>query len=138
VSTSRGVRSLHTNLLTIRTSEPCLVPHATESVEALYGPRLVHLLRYSSQARGAATAEADLDVLVVLQGAVAPGTAMACAGYLTASWSLQYNVVMSCAFVAEERCPSERSPFLLTLHLQARYAALPLERESMRYFLAPR
>ena len=85
-------------------------------LEALYGPRLVHLLLYGSQARGEATVESDIDVLVVLQGSVDPGAKIARAGKLTASLSLQYNVVISCAFVAEERFRSERSPFLLNVH----------------------
>ena len=85
-------------------------------LEALYGPRLVHLLLYGSQARGEATVESDIDVLVVLQGSVDPGTEIARAGSLTASLSLQYNVVISCAFVAEERFRSGRSPFLLNIH----------------------
>jgi len=85
-------------------------------LEVLYGPRLVHLLLYGSQARGEATVESDIDVLVVLQGSVDPGAEIARAGKLTASLSLQYNVVISCAFVAEERFRSERSPFLLNVH----------------------
>ena len=85
-------------------------------LEALYGPRLLHLLLYGSQARGEATVESDIDVLVVLQGPVDPGAEIARAGLLTASLSLQYNVVISCAFVAEERFRSERSPFFLNVH----------------------
>jgi predicted nucleotidyltransferase len=78
-------------------------------LEALYGPRSVHLLLYSSQARGETTAESDIDILVVLQGSVDPGAEIARAGELTASLSLQHNVVIACAFVAEERFRSERS-----------------------------
>jgi len=85
-------------------------------LEALYGPRLLHLLLYGSQALGEATVESDIDVLVVLQGPVDPGAEIARAGSLTASLSLQYNVVISCAFVAEKRFRSERSPFFLNVH----------------------
>jgi predicted nucleotidyltransferase len=84
-------------------------------LEALYGPRLVYLLLYGLQARREATAESDIDVLVALQGAVDPGAEITRVGELTASLSLQYNVVISCAFVAEERFRSERSPLLLNV-----------------------
>jgi predicted nucleotidyltransferase len=85
-------------------------------LEALYGPRLVHTILYGSQARGEAAPDSDIDVLVVLQGPVDPGVEISHAGHLTASLSLQYNVVISCAFVAEDRFRSERSPFLLNVH----------------------
>jgi predicted nucleotidyltransferase len=84
--------------------------------ERLYGPRFVRMLLYGSQARGDATPESDIDVLVVLQGPVDPGLEIARTAQYTASLSLQYNVVLSCAFISEERFRSERSPFLLNVH----------------------
>lgn len=85
-------------------------------LEALYGPRLVHMLLYGSQARGEAAPDSDIDVLVVLQGPVDPGAEISRTGHLATSLSLQYNVVISCAFIAEERFRSEHSPFLLNVH----------------------
>ena len=84
--------------------------------EALYGPRLVHMILYGSQARGEAAPDSDINILVVLQGPVDPGAEISYTGHLTASLSLQYNVVISCAFVAEDRLRSERNPFLLNVH----------------------
>lgn len=41
-------------------------------MEALYGDRLARLVLYGSHARGEATDESDVDVMVVLHGAVDP------------------------------------------------------------------
>lgn len=41
---------------------------ATTSLREIYGPRLRHLILFGSQARGDATPESDVDVLVVLEG----------------------------------------------------------------------
>jgi predicted nucleotidyltransferase len=42
--------------------------------EAFYGERLVQMVLFGSQARGDAVPEADIDVLVVLQGRINPAT----------------------------------------------------------------
>ncbi len=42
-------------------------------LEVLYGERLAGVYLYGSQARGDATSDSDVDVLVVLEGEVRPG-----------------------------------------------------------------
>src|SRR5262245_14832961 len=83
--------------------------------EALYGERLVQVMLYGSQARGDATSDSDIDVLIVLKGLVNPADEIARTGALTASLSLRNNVVISCAFISEERFHNERSPFVLNV-----------------------
>jgi predicted nucleotidyltransferase len=43
---------------------------ATEAVQDIYGSRLRHLFLFGSHARGEATPESDVDLLVVLEGPV--------------------------------------------------------------------
>lgn len=84
-------------------------------LEAIYGPRLVHLVLYGSQARGDAEPGSDVDVLVVLKGLVNPGDEIARVGGIAASLSLQHDVVISCVFVSAERFYHEQSPLLLNV-----------------------
>lgn len=83
--------------------------------EELYGPRLVQLMLFGSQARDDADPGSDIDVLVVLEGAVNPGDEIERAGDITAALSLQHNVVISCVFVSDNRFFFENSPLLLNV-----------------------
>jgi predicted nucleotidyltransferase len=83
--------------------------------EAIYGQRLSRMLLYGSQARGDAEAGSDIDVLVVLEGEVAPCEEIARTIGDVASLSLDHDVVLSCVFVSEERFARERSPLLLNV-----------------------
>ena len=49
-----------------------LLADLRERLAALYGERLVRLVLYGSHARGEATEDSDVDVLVVLRGASHP------------------------------------------------------------------
>ena len=84
-------------------------------LKTLYGDRLTQVVLYGSQARGDAEPGSDIDVLIVLKGAVDPGDEITRVGGLTARLSLQHNVVISCAFVSVERFRSDQSPFLLNV-----------------------
>lgn len=86
-----------------------------QRLEALYGPRLVKMILYGSQARGDAEPGSDVDVLLVLQGRVAPGKEIARTSDIRLELSLEHNTVVSCAYVSSHRYVSERSPFLLNV-----------------------
>lgn len=83
--------------------------------EALYGPRLVRLMLFGSQARGDAEPGSDVDVLVVLEGPVRPGEEIRRSIKDVAELSLENNVVFSCVFVSRDRFENELSPLLINV-----------------------
>jgi predicted nucleotidyltransferase len=89
-----------------------------EQLQALYGPRLVRLVLYGSQARGDAAPGSDIDVMVVLEGPVDAFTEIERAGDVTASLSLQYDVVISCFYISAERFAHEQSTLLTNVRHQ--------------------
>ncbi len=83
--------------------------------EALYGPRLAGLVLYGSQARGDTEPGSDIDVLVVLKGAVSSGDEISRTLSDVAELSLNNNVVFSCVFVSADRFEREQSPLLINV-----------------------
>ena len=81
----------------------------------IYGTRLLKLVLYGSQARGEASDESDIDVLVVLKGSVDPGEEIARSEYAVSAVSLAHQVVVTCFFVSEEQYAVEQSPLLLNI-----------------------
>ncbi|MFB2979731.1 nucleotidyltransferase domain-containing protein [Microseira sp. BLCC-F43] len=55
--------------------------------ETLYGDRLLQMILFGSQARGDARPDSDIDVLVVLKGAVNPGEEIEKTGNIVANLS---------------------------------------------------
>jgi predicted nucleotidyltransferase len=92
-----------------------IVTELRQRLEALYGPRLVKMVLYGSHARGDAESGSDIDVLVVLKGPVSPGEEIARSSRIIATLSLEHNVVLSRAFVSDERFEGEQSPLLLNV-----------------------
>lgn len=80
--------------------------------EETYGQRLARLVLYGSQARGDASAGSDVDMLVLLRGAVDPCEEIERCGKMTADLSLKYDIVVSCVFMAEEEFERRQGPFL--------------------------
>lgn len=83
--------------------------------QALYGNRLVRMIVYGSQARGQATPDSDIDVLVILKAPVIPCAEIARTEDIVAEISLVHDTVIACVFISEEEFEQQRSPFLLNV-----------------------
>ena len=81
-------------------------------LEAQYGDRLDRVLLYGSRARGDAGPESDVDVLVVLVGAVDPVVEIARTEHLVADLSLEHDLVLSRVFLSLEEYDDEADLFL--------------------------
>ncbi|MCG3196070.1 MAG: hypothetical protein GHCLOJNM_00541 [bacterium] len=91
-----------------------------QSFRTLYGPRLLHLVLFGSQARGDAIPGSDLDVLVVLRGKVHPGEEIEKTSQLVAELSLKENLVISCLFMDENRFLHRQGPLLRNIRQEGK------------------
>jgi predicted nucleotidyltransferase len=88
-------------------------------LQELYGERLVKLLLYGSQARGDATPWSDVDLLVVLKGRVRPSEEITRTGGIVSGVCLEYDAVIQCLFMDEERFRGSGSPLLRNVSREA-------------------
>jgi predicted nucleotidyltransferase len=85
---------------------------------ALYGDRLVRIVLFGSQARGDAGADSDIDVMLVLEGAVDSETERERVIPITAELSLANDVVITCLYLSEERYRRDQSSLLMNVREQ--------------------
>jgi predicted nucleotidyltransferase len=83
--------------------------------ERLYGPRLVSMVLYGSQARGDAEPGSDIDVLVVLEGEVEPCGEIHRSSDDVCDVSLTHDATVACVFVSREQYETEQSPLLMNV-----------------------
>jgi uncharacterized protein len=84
-------------------------------LEQIYGSRLVRIVLFGSQARDEAEPDSDIDVMLVLQGAVDPNREIERLSSFTSGLSLKHDVVISCVYVSEEGFRNEQSPLMLNV-----------------------
>lgn len=80
-----------------------------------YQESLSQIVLYGSQARGDATEKSDIDILIVLKDLSDYRAEIRKTSQFIADLSLEYNTVISRAFITEERFVHENSPFLLNV-----------------------
>ena len=83
------------------------------------GERLAGAYLFGSQARGDATPDSDIDVLVVVRGPFAYGEMLELTSISTSELSLKHDTVISRAFVSEDEFARRQSPFLMNVRREA-------------------
>jgi len=84
-------------------------------VNRLYGGRLRGIILYGSWARGTATEDSDIDLVVILEGEVVPGLEIDRMIELITDIGLKYNVLISVYPVSERDYATIKSPLLMNV-----------------------
>lgn len=85
------------------------------ALKQLYGDRLQRVILYGSWARGEANEDSDIDVLVVLKGAIVPGREIDQMLDLVVEIEWKYDVLLSVHPVSEEDYQVRQSPLLINV-----------------------
>ncbi len=98
-----------------QTSIQALLKAFTQIVQKLYGERLERVVLFGSYARGTAHEGSDIDVAVVLRGAVKPMEEIDIIVDATYNINLEYGVLLAIYPVALQRYDNEQSPLLINI-----------------------
>jgi predicted nucleotidyltransferase len=86
-----------------------------EALEKLYGTRLKNVILYGSWARGDATEDSDIDLLIILEGKVIPGKEIDRMIDIITELNLKHGVLISVVPVSEEEYSTINSPLLMNV-----------------------
>lgn len=86
-----------------------------EQLRQFYGARLVSLILYGSYARQTQRLDSDIDIMAVLTGKVNTIEEVMATSRQVAAISLEYNVVISCAFVSVDDYERQASHWLRSI-----------------------
>ncbi len=84
-------------------------------VKKLYGNKLKNIILYGSWARGDATEESDIDLIVILEGKVVPGKEIDRMIDIITKVNLKYATLISVYPVSEEDYSKVNSPLLINV-----------------------
>lgn len=83
-----------------------------DALQQCYSDRLVQLVLYGSHARGEATSESDIDVMVVLKSPVDPVPEIEQMGDILTDLLLEHNALVSVYPISENDFQARQSPLL--------------------------
>ena len=86
-----------------------------EQIEDLYSKRLKDVILYGSWARGEATEESDIDMVIILDGKVVPGKEIDRMIDIITEINLKYGVLISVYPVSGEDYSATNSPLLINI-----------------------
>ncbi len=90
-----------------------------QEMKNLLGEQLEAIYLYGSHARGEATPDSDIDVLVVLHGDFEYPVLLDRTSDLICKLSLENDTVISRVFITKEKFEQANSPFLLNVQREA-------------------
>lgn len=86
-----------------------------EYLQELYGERFSKMILFGSQARGEATTDSDIDVLIVLKGDVDFGAEVERTGEFVSNLCLECDQVISRFFVDYKEFLTRNTPLLINI-----------------------
>ncbi len=86
-----------------------------KEIGKLYGTRLKNIILYGSWARGDATEDSDIDILLVIKGKITPGKEIDRMIDIITDINLKYNTLISVYPISEKDYLNVNSPLLMNI-----------------------